>query len=563
MMPQGCFRNLSARLRQRVGVLAILVLTAAPVGAEVRLVKGDGENTPRCSAILTPSAHATPDGTRPLRLRLITDTGRDLRLGLLANDDPTRIEVVTGDLRVVFDPIRVETIAETADHPVWPALLAATRLHLTERRDHGTVRTARFDAPNLPGLLDRMAQECGLLLPDAGPDGATSESVEAALRLTGDAVRLVNLAVLVALDDWQDPADVADTLYGAGRDRLEIALRRLGGTPRRYLDKESTDRLFATFGLSVGPAYGDIGDVAGIRLAARIADGWQVIDTAGRALTNPVFRATGPGVAAALPMQAGGGWALFDPSGQRLRHGRSDVMPRCTESGCVVQRGARHQFLAFDNGRLTDLPFDAIGAVSEGWVAVQGGGQWGFAATDGVAGGPMVPARALTKAVDGRAVLTLANSRNRIVSVPDMAMIGPERDAILAMPGGLFAFRSGTLWGLVSPGTGAIHVDPAFKEIGPFARGLAPATTDGTNWGFIDRAGAWRIAPLFASAGPFSNGFARIETARGLHGFVDTSGKLAVPTVFNQARDMSDGHAAVRFGDHWGLLSSALLQRRN
>lgn len=58
--------------------------------------------------------------------------------------------------------------------------------------------------------------------------------------------------------------------------------------------------------------------------------------------------------------------------------------------------------------------------------------------------------------------------------------------------------------------TSKIVIPARFKDARQFGNGLAPATENGKDWGFIDKSGNFKLPPIYAKAQPFTDGFALV-----------------------------------------------------
>ncbi len=99
--------------------------------------------------------------------------------------------------------------------------------------------------------------------------------------------------------------------------------------------------------------------------------------------------------------------------------------------------------------------------------------------------------------------------------------------------------------------TGRKVIGDELARVWEFSDGLAAALKDfpGSQWGYVDRTGAWAIPPQFPSypvgmVSSFSEGLATVET-NGTVGFIDKTGKFAIPQQFVAATPFEEGVARV------------------
>lgn len=85
------------------------------------------------------------------------------------------------------------------------------------------------------------------------------------------------------------------------------------------------------------------------------------------------------------------------------------------------------------------------------------------------------------------------------------------------------------------------------KGNGAFQDGIAPYTTDGTLWGFVDREGTVVLDPQYRQVGHFCEGLAAVYTDVGtdtMVGFIDHDGIVVIEPVFYLTYSASYGYLA-------------------
>ncbi len=86
-----------------------------------------------------------------------------------------------------------------------------------------------------------------------------------------------------------------------------------------------------------------------------------------------------------------------------------------------------------------------------------------------------------------------------------------------------------------------------------FSEGLAAVSSDGVNWGYVDREGRMAIPPQFEGAREFSEGLAPVRVG-GLWGYADQSGRIVFQPRFDRAYSFREGYASTRLGDLRGFV---------
>lgn len=534
-------------------LLAAFFVASAGISsaADVSIIAGSKEAGLFCTAVIAPDA-ATP-GQRPLRFRLLSRDGGDLALGSTAIAADSAIDLVAGDMRVPLEPYRLRDLESLAAHPVWSQLETAERFHLTEFGPEGLVRTARFDGIDMAALRQQMAQDCGLVLPEA--------TAESAVPLTEAARRLLNYAAFRIAGTPRGIEVVTAETGGAAEDRRVRALQALGAPPSRTLTPEVASTLAAAMGVAVLPRFEALGGVQNGRAPARQDGVWGIVDTSGAWLTRPVFRAAGPLTAGRLPVALGGFWAVLGPDGRRIPRLRFDRLLTCGGDLCAVEVKGAIRILDFASEALLRDEYQRLGGVSATGATVEGPRGWEL--LDPTGGGRAGPVRIAELGPPQSGLVPLRpNARGgwQLANAQLQPICAETFDAIGGIGSGLVSVSKGALWGAVDMRRCGAVVRPAFAALGRFSRGLAPATADGTLWGFIDKSGAWAVPPRFQQAAAFEQGFARVTLPGGKVGFIDTRGGFAVPPIFDAASDFQDGFAAVQLDAAWGLLSRDLVR---
>jgi hypothetical protein len=96
--------------------------------------------------------------------------------------------------------------------------------------------------------------------------------------------------------------------------------------------------------------------------------------------------------------------------------------------------------------------------------------------------------------------------------------------------------------------TGKVQISPHFLAAGPFSESIAPVSTDGILFGYINTAGKYVIQPdkRYTNLAAADNRIAFLE--KELYGFSDKNGKVVIAPAFAEVNAFAEGLAAVRRG---------------
>ncbi|MGI9015258.1 MAG: WG repeat-containing protein [Phycisphaerales bacterium] len=105
---------------------------------------------------------------------------------------------------------------------------------------------------------------------------------------------------------------------------------------------------------------------------------------------------------------------------------------------------------------------------------------------------------------------------------------------------------------------GNIVIEARFLGAEQFQNGFATASSDGEQWGLIDRSGTFIIPAQFSRPLRFCEGLAAFEEDD-LWGFIDIRGNRAIPAQFTRVGEFSEGVAAASIGQggewpKWGFI---------
>ncbi|MCQ2190106.1 MAG: WG repeat-containing protein [Paludibacteraceae bacterium] len=110
-------------------------------------------------------------------------------------------------------------------------------------------------------------------------------------------------------------------------------------------------------------------------------------------------------------------------------------------------------------------------------------------------------------------------------------------------PTKLIRFEQNNLYGLLTPDSKTIYVNPIYEFIDVFYNGLAIVKKNG-KWGMINNLGKEVVEPQYDYINPYSCGFARIAKGDKV-GFLNDQFKEAISPSFNHAYPFKDGLAMV------------------
>lgn len=133
--------------------------------------------------------------------------------------------------------------------------------------------------------------------------------------------------------------------------------------------------------------------------------------------------------------------------------------------------------------------------------------------------------------------------RNYVVLVKDgkkeSSVVYYEPTIKIADETKLIRFQENNKYGLLTPDSQTVYVEPIYEYIDVFYNGLAIVKRDG-KWGMINKAGKEIVEPTYDYINPYSCGFARIAK-NGKVGFLDSNYKEAISPSFTHAYPFKNG----------------------
>ncbi len=100
-----------------------------------------------------------------------------------------------------------------------------------------------------------------------------------------------------------------------------------------------------------------------------------------------------------------------------------------------------------------------------------------------------------------------------------------------------------------------IVLEAQFYDVWDFWEGVAPATLDGENWGFINESGKWVIEAKYEYADPFSYSLAAVKVD-GSYGYINKSGDFVITPQFEYAGSFQYGLALVTIDGKDGYINT-------
>lgn len=203
-----------------------------------------------------------------------------------------------------------------------------------------------------------------------------------------------------------------------------------------------------------------------------------------------------------------------------------------------------------------------ISFAGDDWVPFQESGKWGFKDAKGVvrikpeyeAIRDFNGARAAVRKEDRWGMIDLVGT---MVIEPKYAFLGSAWEGLTAAQeeaGGKFGFLGDKEW----------EIPARYAAVTEFHEGLAGATEDGKQWGFIDFRGKWIVKPQYEALGNFSEGLASFRQD-GKYGYLTRRNEIILKPQYDSASEFRAGSATVTLGektldiDKWGKEAPAEL----
>jgi hypothetical protein len=309
--------------------------------------------------------------------------------------------------------------------------------------------------------------------------------------------------------------------------------------------------------LSIEAQFDDVGQFHEGIAPARSGDLWGFINREGKWVVKPTFGRVKSGSGGRFAVEQNGYWGFINTLGELvIPVAFQDVRPFQDGVAAVKQRGT-WRFIGpsgkNDNSQIFD--FTELTSRSEGFALAQRSDGWFIIPPEGmiIGLGPYLDARSFSEgraAVKSQTGWHIIDTRGRSVG-SEFADIRPFCDGMAA------ATPDGEQWGFVDrDGNYAIRMK--FEAAREFSNGLAPAKFDG-EWGFINESGAWVLEPTYDAAYTFRENYALVRQGK-KRGFLQFNGnrrpKEWVEPTYDDAFGFSEGLAPVKSGLVWGFIES-------
>ena len=520
-----------------------------------QIIDGRGRPGPICTALINPIETAPLDSGISLKLRSVS--GKDLALVATSSEVYEKLEVIVDDKRVNFSGLSSANINALNKNPIFALMKSTDKLHLTARLSAGKFATARFENIEFDALLKRMSQECGLLL-----EGQETKSADQPFVMNEETQRLIKWLSLRIAGKKRDYLSISPTLDGSGKQVLVRAQRMLDLPPTELLNAETSGAFLAAFGIKISPKYQEIKGFRDGLAPMKLGGKWGAIDENDDVIINPGLGDARQSVASYMPIRLGGDWVFMNAERKRLSGARFQKLHTCSETSCGFTKGAKTGIFNLKTRSQHIVKFEKILAFRNGFAPIKVRNKWHLVSESGKVSPKGFAAQSLRAPTDGISVVSYSFRSKGYVNAALSPMFKNARfEDAQPFSSRIAAVKKGGLWGFIDKTRGDFIIEPTFGNVSGFNRGLAAATLDGTNWGYIDKNGRWGIAPRFSEAGDFSQGLAivKIENKSTV---INTRGEIQAPLIFDEIHNFQNGYAAFRLGENWGVLSKSLLRAR-
>ena len=196
--------------------------------------------------------------------------------------------------------------------------------------------------------------------------------------------------------------------------------------------------------------------------------------------------------------------------------------------------------------------YDDVRDFSEGFVAVQLNGKWGF--IDKL-GNEVVPLKYdfADDFSEGLATVTLKGKWG-FIDKSGKEVVPLKYDAVFKFSEGLACVVLNGKRGFIDKsGNEVVHLK--YDVADDFSEGLVWVELNGKK-GFIDKSGKEVVPLKYDGVGFFSEGLAGVEL-KGKCGFIDKSGTEVVPLKYDGVGFFSEGLARVKLNDKWGFIDKS------
>jgi len=260
---------------------------------------------------------------------------------------------------------------------------------------------------------------------------------------------------------------------------------------------------------------------------------YGLIDQAGKWILPMEYEYISPTTTGFLWGKKEGKYRLLNNKGKELFITGESFIPSSFFFNDIayIKRGSAH-FLVNDKGeKLKELPYDEVGVIKDGTIAVKKGGKYGFINTEGV------------------------------------EILKPQNNNIIEFSEGIGAVQVGTYDPpyCIDRSGNKLFTLGQYMFTGPYSEGLAKVFVNNTynynapdyRLGYADKKGNLQLSTNYKDGGNFKNGYAIVLDVLGTdsaYTLIDTTGKAFLSDLYPSISMMTpDGLAAVMSTDNlWG-----------
>lgn len=284
---------------------------------------------------------------------------------------------------------------------------------------------------------------------------------------------------------------------------------------------------------------------------------WGYIDTAGFIAVSPNYNFAQDFVNDVGIVQYKDKWGLVDRTGRELIPCNYDGLHFLENTDNTIIRiyNEEKKYGLIDTlGQVrVNLVYDAIGAFSDGRLAVKRNGLWGFVDKYGR---EVIPCRfrRVKNFSEGYAAVQLGRFWGFIDKQGDTAIDFQYKR--------LGNFKEGLAWVSTTKGTGYIGIEgqmvipPKFKKGFDFEGQVARVIVNG-KYGLIDKRGNFVLSPRYSKIEAFDKKGLAIVTYSGQrirYGLMNKRGRVITGKKFKKIRPFKEGLAMVKFKDAYGYI---------
>jgi|GEM_PF-6308353 len=312
----------------------------------------------------------------------------------------------------------------------------------------------------------------------------------------------------------------------AGQFLNRIVYDSLGIFPGEGLALVKKDGQYQYLDLEGEKVYtADQGKDFGYGLAAvRKGDKWGFIDESGNEVIPPAYEAVSDFTDRYALVAQGGKTFLVDRQGkvvQEIQRGIAETV--LTDKAVLYLLSGRFYLVDLLKNQSFQLPYDEVGDISSGRIAVRKGPYYGFADAYG------------------------------------KEVVAPENQVVSKATNGYYALqKTAGQAALVYDTTGKVSftLGDGLYFIGPYAEGLAKVVDNQSRMGFVDTKGNLVVECRYKLLGDYKNGMAIFQAMNGRFGFLNAKGAEVIPATYSWVSDFDrSGHAACVKDELFGFIN--------